>query len=125
MDVSKRYLAFEAVALPWIALAGGTAFFYFAAPILIPIVISVSLAYILSPLVALLNRLKIPHTASVVIVLLISLSLLGILLYLLSLQVNNFVEELSANWNAVLNFIKEVKAKLVALGLRDTPLMAS
>jgi len=125
MDVSKRYLAFEAVALPLLALAGGTAFFYFAAPVVIPMVVSVSLAYILSPLVALLNRLKIPNSFSVVIVLLISLAVLGVLLYLLSLQVNNFVEELAENWNAVIKFLNDVKAKLLAWGLGETPLVAS
>lgn len=125
MDVSKRYLAFEAVALPLLALAGGTAFFYFAAPVVIPIVVSVSLAYILSPLVALLNRWKIPHSFSVVIVLLISLAVLGILLYLLSLQVNNFVGELSQNWSAIVKFLNDLKVKLMAWGLGETPLISS
>ncbi len=125
MDVSKRYLAFESVALPLIALAGGTAFFYFAAPILIPIVVSVSLAYTLSPLVSLLDRIKVPHTLSVIVVLLVSLALLGVLGYLLSLQVNNFVTELSNNWSYFLNFLNNLKLKLVSWGLGETPLMSS
>ncbi|OGC78839.1 MAG: hypothetical protein A2145_06195, partial [candidate division Zixibacteria bacterium RBG_16_40_9] len=125
MDISKRYLTLQSVALPLIALAGGTAFFYFAAPIVIPIIISISLAYVLSPLVTQLNRLKFPHTLSVTVVLLVSLSILGLLGYILVLQANNFLVELPDYWNNFLKFLNDLKLKLSALGFKETPLLSS
>ncbi|HKZ22476.1 MAG TPA: AI-2E family transporter [candidate division Zixibacteria bacterium] len=125
MDVSKRYLTLQSVALPLIALAGGTAFFYFAAPIVIPIVISISLAYILSPLVAQLDKFKFPHTVSVTLVLLVSLVIIGLLGYVIFLQTNNFLQDLPNYWNSILKFLNELKIKLSALGLQNSDLLSS
>lgn len=125
MDVIKRFLTLQTVALPLIALAGGTAFLYFAAPIVIPIVISISLAYILSPLVAWLDKFKIPHTVSVTLVLLLSLIILGLLGYLIFLQINNFLLELPHYWKSILKILNELKIKLAAMGLQKLDLLSS
>jgi len=123
--VSKKYLTLQTVAMPLVALAGGTAFFYFAAPIVIPLIISISLAYVLSPLVSELNKLKSPHTLSVTVVLLVSLSILGLLGYILFLQANNFVQELPEYWQGLLKFIEDLKPKLASLGFKETPLLSA
>jgi len=125
MDIAKRYLTLQSVALPLIALAGGTAFFYFAAPIVIPIIISISLAYILSPVVARLDKFKFPHTFSVTVVLLVSLFIIGLLGYILFLQVNNLALELPNYWNSILKFLNELKIKLTALGLQNSAWLSS
>lgn len=100
----KRYLPLQNVAFPFLAVAAATAFLYFASPIVIPVIIAVSLAYILSPTVSLLKRIKIPHAVAVILVLIITFFVLGWIGYLLIVQVNNLAQDLPIYLNAVVKF---------------------
>jgi len=101
MNESKRYLGLQTFVFPFLAVAAGTAFLYFASPIVIPVVVAASLAYILSPAVSLLKKLKIPHALAVILVLLISFFIIGITGYLLFAQANSLIQDLPTYWNSI------------------------
>ncbi len=65
---SVRELKLESIALPILTVMAGTAFLYFSAPIVVPVVAAIAFAYVLSPAVALLKKVKIPHVVAVLIV---------------------------------------------------------
>jgi AI-2 transport protein TqsA len=104
MAEPKRYLPLQTFALPFIALAAVTAFLYFASPIVIPIIIAASLAYILSPAVSLLKKLKIPHALAVILILMISFFILGIIGYFLFAQANDLIRDVPMYWNTAVEF---------------------
>jgi predicted PurR-regulated permease PerM len=65
----KKQLTLQTITLPVLVIAAGTAFMYFAAPVLIPVLLALALAYLLIPPVNLLKRkLKLPHTLAIAIV---------------------------------------------------------
>jgi predicted PurR-regulated permease PerM len=71
-------LKLESIALPILTVMAGTAFLYFSAPFIVPLVAAIALAYILSPAVDLLKKARIPHTLAVLIVMAIgAVALLG------------------------------------------------
>jgi len=117
MSEPKTYLTLQSVALPFLALAAFTAFCYFASPILIPIFVSISLAYMLSPFISLLDRLKIPHFISVLIVLLASVIIVGFLSYLIFNQANSLVQELPNYWDRILLYLTQLRESLIDKGL--------
>jgi len=104
MTQYRQYLPLQNFALPFIAVAAVTAFLYFASPIVIPLIIAVSLAYILSPAVSLLKTLKIPHALAVILVLIVSFFIIGVIAYLLFVQANSLIEDLPLYWNAIVEF---------------------
>jgi len=104
MNQYKQYLPLQNVALPFVALAAGTAFLYFASPIVIPVIIAVSLAYVLSPAVSLLKKIKIPHALAVILVLIISFFIIGIIGYFLFAQANSLIKDLPLYWNTIIEF---------------------
>lgn len=116
MPEPKIYLTLESIALPFLALAAFTAFCYFASPILIPVVVSVSLAYMLSPFIFFLDRLKIPHFISVLLVVLTSLVIIGFLSYLIIDQANSLVQQIPAYWNQILSSLARLKQNLIDRG---------
>ncbi len=61
------------LAMPFIAVIIGLAFCYFAAPIIVPLVVGMSLAYVFYPAVKFLKRFKIPHLPALFIVTIITL----------------------------------------------------
>ena len=107
----KQYLPLQNVALPFVAVAAATAFLYFASPIVIPVIIAVSLAYVLSPAVSLLKKIKIPHALAVILVLIISFFIIGVIGYLLVVQANNLIEDLPLYWNTIVEFSAELLSK--------------
>ncbi len=78
-----RDIDIQSIMMPVLALAAGTAFFYYASPILIPIVVASALTYLLLPLVVQLKRFKLPHTIAVIIVMLIVLGVFVLVVTLL------------------------------------------
>jgi len=86
------------------AVAVVTAFLYFASPIIIPIIIAISLAYLLSPAVALLGKLKIPHPLAVIMVLLTSFVIIVVIGYFLFLQTSSLVQDLPSYWNSLVEY---------------------
>ena len=108
---SKQYLPLQSVALPFVAMAAATAFLYFASPIVIPLIIAASLAYILSPAVTLLRKIKIPHALAVILVLIVSFFIIGVIGYFLFGQVNSLVQELPSYWNTIVRYSAELLDK--------------
>ncbi len=99
---SKQYLPLQSVALPFVAVAAATVFLYFAGPIVIPLVIAASLAFILNPAVVFLKKIKLPHALAVIVVLLVTFVILGVVGYLLLVQVNSLAMDLPTYWNTIL-----------------------
>ncbi|MDH4223194.1 MAG: AI-2E family transporter [candidate division Zixibacteria bacterium] len=117
MSEPKTYLTLQSVALPFLALAAFTAFCYFASPILIPIFVSISLAYMLSPFIFVLDRLKIPHFISVLVVLLAAVIIIIFLSYLLFGQASRLVQELPTYWDGILLYLTQFQQTLADKGL--------
>lgn len=117
MQESKPYLTLQTIALPFLALAAATAFFYFASPVVIPILLAISLAYVLSPAVWFFEKLKIPHVLSIIIVLFITLLVVGWLAYFLSAQANELVKDLPQYWEGLLILLSELKTDLIQRGI--------
>ncbi len=80
----------EKILLPILAFSAGTAFFYFAGPILVPIVAAFALSYLLLPLVNSLEKIKIPHSMSVIIVMAIVLVISAIIIFLFVNEIADF-----------------------------------
>ncbi len=103
MNGLKQYFPLQNV-LPFMAVVVVTAFLYYAGPIVIPIIIAISLAYLLSPAVALLRKLKIPHSLAVVLVLLISFVIILVIGYFLFLQTSSLLQDLPSYWNGLVEY---------------------
>jgi len=67
LDKSKSAYLID-LAMPFIAVVIGLAICYFAAPIIVPVVVGISMAYVFYPVVKFLKRFKIPHLAAIFIV---------------------------------------------------------
>jgi AI-2 transport protein TqsA len=103
-------LSLQLFALPILVIAAATAILYFAAPILIPIVLSAALTYLLLPAVNLIKRLKVPHWVAVLIVMLLVAVLFAVISYYLIGELSNLAAALPQykdkllleiqNWNA-------------------------
>lgn len=77
-------LSLNEIAVPILALSAFTALCYFAAVVLVPTVMAITLAYVLWPAIARLKKWKVPHVVAVLSVVLLSvvlLSLVGLLIY--------------------------------------------
>jgi predicted PurR-regulated permease PerM len=84
MLTENKAITISVLAVPLLALVAMTAMCYFAAPILVPLVTAMTLAYVLWPLVSLLRRIKVPHIPAVIIVMLCFILLLlifGMIIY--------------------------------------------
>jgi AI-2 transport protein TqsA len=108
MNESKRYLGIQTFVFPFLALAAATAFLYFASPIVIPIMLAISFAYVLSHAVSFLKKLRVPHTLAVILVLLISCSIIGIIGYLLLAQANSLIQQLPTYWDSLVQFFSSI-----------------
>jgi len=80
----------QTILMPVLTLIVGTAFFHYARPIIVPLIIAAALTYVLLPFVDLLKRLKIPHVIAVIIVMLIVIGIATLLLILLFGQIADF-----------------------------------
>ena len=75
-------------------IAAATALLYFAAPILIPIVLAATLTYLLLPVVNLLKRLKIPHWLAVLIVMIVVVGIFVLISYYLIGEISSLASAL-------------------------------
>jgi len=80
----------QTILMPVLTLIVGTAFFHYARPIIVPLIIAAALTYVLLPFVDLLKRLKIPHVIAVIIVMLIVIGIATLLVILLFGQIADF-----------------------------------
>ena len=108
-----KYIPLQSVALPLIALAGATAFFYYATPILVPVIISITLAYAFSPFVSILDRLKIPHFLSVLLVLVVAVGIAAVVGYIIFLQLSGLAKNLPGYWQELLELASQLKERLL------------
>jgi AI-2 transport protein TqsA len=101
---TKQFLPLQNFTLPFLAIAAATLFLYFASPIVIPLVIAASLAYILNPAVEFLKKIRLPHVIAVIIVLIVTFVILGFAGYLLFVQLNSLAGDLPTYWNTIVQF---------------------
>ncbi|HBC46049.1 MAG TPA: hypothetical protein DCZ43_03280, partial [candidate division Zixibacteria bacterium] len=87
-------LTLKFIALPILVIAAATALLHFAAPILIPIALAAALTYLLLPVVNLLKRLKIPHWAAVLIVMIIVVGIFVLISYYLIGEITDLASTL-------------------------------
>jgi AI-2 transport protein TqsA len=95
-----HHLSLTAIAIPFLAVMAAAAFCYFARPILVPLVIAVTLAYILSPSVDFLSR-KLPRSVSVLLVVGVTAALLGGLGFLLIDQGQALARAVPGYWQSL------------------------
>ncbi len=114
-----KELALQTITMPILVIAAGTAFFYFAGPVLIPIVLAATLTYLLLPVVNLLKKLKMPHWLAVLVVMIAVVGIFVLLAALLIGEISDLASTLPQyqekiiseiqNWN---NAIKNLIDKL-------------
>jgi predicted PurR-regulated permease PerM len=85
-----KELDIQTILMPVLTLMVGTAFFHYARPIIVPLIIAAALTYVLLPFVDLLKKLKIPHVLAVIIVMLIVIGVVMVLVILLFGQISDF-----------------------------------
>jgi predicted PurR-regulated permease PerM len=96
--MQERILKIQTVAIPVIAIMVVTLFFYYARPILVPVVLGITLAFMLSPAVRLLEKLKIPHVPAVLIIVFLALVLFLSVAALIAAQTGELVVKLPSYW---------------------------
>jgi len=103
-------IALQTIMLPILATAAATAFFYYASPILVPIVVAAAMTYLLLPVVDALKRLKISHAAAVTIVMILVLGIFVLLVILLIGQLGDLMAaapQYKARIETALNTLRE------------------
>jgi len=98
--MEERALKIQAIAVPVISLMVLTLFFYYAKPILVPVVLGVTFAFILNPAVKLLKKMKIPHTLAVIVVILVALIIFLSIAAVIGAQAGDMVTQLPTYWKA-------------------------
>ncbi len=98
--VEQGALKIQQLAIPVIAIMVMTAFFYYARPILVPTVLGITLAFVLTPLVRGLKRFKVPHVAAVLIVVFLTLVIFLSVAALIGAQAGDLVSELPVYWKS-------------------------
>ncbi len=98
MQNQTRSIPLNQISVPILAVAGMTAFCYFAAGILVPLVTAITLAYVLWPMVARLKKWKVPHIVAVLLVLLLAIIVLALIGLLIYGQAVDFAESVPGYW---------------------------
>ena len=101
--------------MPALTIMAATAFFYFAAPILVPLVAAVTFAYVLSPAVMVLKRIKVPHVLAVLLVMAVGAVLLFGVGFLIVQQSLSLTGNLPQYFETVKNWLVEALGKYQAL----------
>lgn len=104
VEASNKSITLSTVALPVLAVSAAAAFFYYAAPILIPMTIAAATAYTLVPVVEFLKRMKIPHFLAVFIVMLILLAIGGFIMTVIIFEAIDLAGELPQYQQDVINY---------------------
>ncbi|OGC78455.1 MAG: hypothetical protein A2Z27_03745 [candidate division Zixibacteria bacterium RBG_16_50_21] len=108
----RKLINLQSVALPMLAVAGATAFFYYAAPIVVPVLVAATFGYGLSPFVAWLEKLKVPHVLAVILVLMLALIMILAAGYLIFLQLNDLAGNFPTYWQEILTMLEQLKNSL-------------
>jgi AI-2 transport protein TqsA len=112
-DISEsKELTLQAITLPVIVVAAGTAFLYFAGPILIPLVMAITLTYLLLPIVDLIKKAKIPHSLAVILTMLLAAGLFVFITFLLVGEISNLVSSIQDYWDKILETLQNWNTRL-------------
>ncbi len=84
------------ITMPFIAVLIGLAFCYFAAPIIVPLIVGISLAYVFYPAVKSLKKLKIPHLAALFIVSIVAVVIISFFTIIIYYQGTEFIKSFPA-----------------------------
>src|SRR6476660_8006535 len=80
-----------------VAMITAVAFLYFAKEILLPIALAILLSFLLTPLANRLERWRIPRMLSVILVVAMSFSVLGLLGWVVTDQLVDLISQLPSN----------------------------
>lgn len=92
-------LSLNEIAIPILALSAFTALCYFAAVVMVPMVMAITMAYVLWPAIARLKRWKVPHLVAVLLVVFVSVVLVSLVGLLMYGQASDFVSTVPEYWN--------------------------
>lgn len=98
--------------MPVLALSGLTLFAYFASPILVPLVSALFFAFLLSPLVNLLRKLKLSHAPAVTVVMIFFLILFILTLWWGAAQLGELAQKAPQYQLAIAKALKDLAARL-------------
>ena len=104
--------------MPLLALSGLTLFAYFASPILVPLVSASFFAFLLSPLVDLLRRIKVPQALAVTIVMIFFLAAFTLGVWWGTTQVAALAQKAPQYQAALVKALVDLSARLPA-GVSD------
>lgn len=99
----------QTILMPVLTLMVGTAFFHYARPIIVPLIIAAALTYVLLPLVDLLKKIKIPHSLGVVIVMLVVIGIVTLLVLMLFGQVADFASAIPEYKEKIVEIINNLQ----------------
>ncbi len=97
--MEERILKIQTVATPVIAIMIVTLFFYYARPILVPVALGITLAFMLSPAVRFLEKLRLPHIIAVLVIVFLALLLFLSVAALVAAQAGDLVVQLPGYWS--------------------------
>ncbi len=100
--------------MPLLALSGLTLFAYFASPVLVPVVSALFFAFLLSPLIDLLRRLKVPYALAVTVVMILFLVAFVLALWWGTAQVAELVQKAPQYQQALVKALAELSGRLPA-----------
>ena len=102
-------IALSSVAMPVLAVCAASAIFYYASAILIPMTIAVATAYTLTPVVAFLRKIKVPHFLAVLLVMALLLAIGVVLTAIVISQVADLARDLPQYQQTALDFFNKAK----------------
>jgi AI-2 transport protein TqsA len=114
-QVEAKELSLQLITLPILVIAAGTAFLYFAGPVLVPIVLAGTLTYLLLPAVNLIKKLKAPHWLAVLIVMLLVAGAFALLSYYIIGELSDLASTLPQYKDKILNAIQSWDVKIKEL----------
>jgi AI-2 transport protein TqsA len=109
MSDDKKSITLNTIAVPLLAISAAAAFFYFVAPILIPMTLAAATAYTLVPVVVFLKRLKVPHFLAVFLVMLTLLGIGVVLAMVLFSEIADLARALPQYQQEALDYFNKAK----------------
>jgi AI-2 transport protein TqsA len=106
-EMESQELSLQQIMMPVLVIAAATAFLYFAAPIMIPLVLAISFAYILLPFVEFVKKLKAPHWLAVLIVCVIVMVIFALLAFFILIGTTEFLATLPQYKDQIIEKVKE------------------
>ena len=103
-ELNSKGSRFIVIVSAFLIIAG----LYFGREVLIPLAVAILLSFVLTPLVSLLERLRLPRLASVLVVVCIGVGIVAIIGYVVGRQIVSVVDQLP-------NYQGELRTKLASL----------